>query len=499
MRDVRNRFNLPHTGRRALTVALVAALVPAALLAAPPQNEGDAASQIDKRLLQAMQRDLGLDAQKAADYVQVERSATARVPEARRQLGAAYAGSWIEHGKDGRFRLVVASTNAEGAAKARAIGAEARVVKRSLAQLETAKGELDRQGRQRKPNAGIHSWYIDVKTNQVVIEADYKARDAALDFAAASGIDAGAVRFEESRGVPRTTQIIGGERYNLPSGWCSIGFPVTQGATTGFATAGHCGGVGTATTGTNGIAQGNFAGSNFPGADMGWVQITNPAAWPLRNWVTNYAGGTVPIVGGAVAPVGSAVCRSGGNTGYRCGTITATNVTVNYAQGAVFGLSSSSACVGFGDSGGSFITPAGQAQGVTSGGQGLNGNDNCANNPPVTYFQPLQPLLNAYGLTLFTGGGGGGTPPTITSFVCPNYGDSGASTYRCYVTYTSATTANTTWSGASGSTYNSQGYSEFFGRCYSGQRLRLTATVSNASGSASRTSAYFYCPTGPIP
>jgi streptogrisin C len=354
-------------------------------------------------MLQAMQRDLGLDARQAARYLEVERSATARLPEARRSLGTAYAGSWIEHGKDGRFRLVIATTDAASAERARGFGAEARVFKRSLAQLESAKQELDRLGRQRKPDSGIHTWYIDLKTNQVVIEADHEARDAALDFAALSDIDAAAVRFRESRGVPQTTQIVGGERYNVPGDSCSIGFPVTRGTETGFVTAGHCGTAGTTTTGTNGVAQGTFVASNFPGADMGWVRITNTASWPLRNWVTDYAGGNVPIFGSTVVPVGSMVCRSGATTGYRCGTITATNVTVNYSQGTVFGLTSSSACAGRGDSGGSFITPAGQAQGVTSGGQfPFGGNNNCTSNPPVTFYQPLQPLLNQYGLTLFT-------------------------------------------------------------------------------------------------
>jgi streptogrisin C len=499
MHDVRHNRYLPRTRRLALAIALGAsALVPATLIAAPPPSGNDGASQIDKRMLQAMQRDLGLDARQAARYLEVERSATARLPEARRSLGTAYAGSWLEYGQDGRFRLVIATTDSASAERARGFGAEARVFKRSLAQLESVKRELDRNARQRKPNAGIHSWYIDVKTNQVVIEAEYKAREAALDFAAISEIDAAAVRFEESRGVPRTTQIVGGERYNLPGGWCSIGFPVTQGANTGFATAGHCGGVGTATTGTNGIAQGTFAGSNFPGADMGWVRITNPGAWPLRNWVTNYAGGTVPIVGSAVAPVGAAVCRSGGNTGYRCGAITATNVTVNYAQGAVFGLTSSSACVGFGDSGGSFITPAGQAQGVTSGGQfPFGGNDNCTSNPPVTFYQPLQPLLNQYGLTLFTGAPQN-TPPTISSFVCPDYNNSGSRTYVCYVSYTSGSPASVSWTGGAGNVYDSAGYSELFGRCSAGQQLRVTVTISNAGGSVSRSSS-FSCPTGPIP
>lgn len=483
----------PRHGLAAALAFSVAMIVPFAADAAPPQDPTVTAA--NKELLSAMRRDLGLDAQQATRYLDAERSAMARTPQAMKRLGAAYAGSWLEHGKDGRFRLVVAATNADAAAQARALGAETRIVKRSLAQLDAAKSQLDRIGKQRKANPGIHVWYVDVKTNQVVVEAEFKAQDAALDLVAKSGVDADAVRFKESRSRPMPTNIIGGEAYNS----CSIGFPVTRGADTGFATAGHCGTVGTATTGGNGVAQGVFDGSTFPGADSAWVRITNPGPWPLQNWVTNYAGGTVPINGSTQAPIGAAICRSGRTTGYRCGTVTANNVTVNYAVGAVFGLTSTSACVGFGDSGGAYITPAGQAQGVTSGGQFVPGtNDNCASNPPVSFHQPIVPLLNQYGLTLFTGAVGG-APPTITSFVCPNYGDSGAAQYICYMTYSSGSAASVAWTGANGVISNYAGGSEFFGRCISGQSLRITATVTNASGSVSRTSARFACPTGPIP
>ena len=117
---------------------------------------------------------------------------------------------------------------------------------------------------------------------------------------------------------------------------------------------------------------------------------------------------------------------------------------------------------------------------------------------PAIFTFPIVPLLNQYGLTLFTGATGGAVP-TITSFLCPNYGDSGAGQYICYITYTSGSSASVVWSGASGTTYNYTGGSEFFGRCTSGQSLRLTATVTNTSGSVSRTSARFACPTGPIP
>jgi S1-C subfamily serine protease len=499
MREFR-RFN--RQSHSALAIALSAAVFASfSANAAPPQAPSTSANQsIDKALLAAMRRDLGLDTEQATRYLGAERSAMARTPAVMKRLGDRYAGSWLEADKKGDFRMVVATTDADGVAQARALGADTRLVKRSLAQLDAAKAELDRAGKQRRRDPRIHSWYVDVRTNQVVVEAEYKAQEAALDFVASTGIDAGAVRFQESQGKPvPVDDIIGGLPYLTPGSGCSIGFPVTRGADTGFATAGHCGTVGTTTSGVNGLLQGVFDGSTFPGTDMGWVRITNIGAWTLRNFVSDYAGGSVAIAGSTQAPVGAAVCRSGQTTGYRCGSITANNVTVNYPQGATFGLTRTSACVGFGDSGGSYITPAGQAQGVTSGGIiPSNASNNCGSSSPVSYHQPILPLLNQYGLSLFTGAGSG--VPTITRFNCPDYNNSGGGTYICTVQYTSATPASVVWTGGGGSTiYDDVGYSEINGICKQSQTRQLTATITNSAGSVSRTSVRFACPVGPIP
>lgn len=97
---------------------------------------------------------------------------------------------------------------------------------------------------------------------------------------------------------------------------------------------------------------------------------------------------------------------------------------------------------------------------------------------------------------LYTLGGGGGTPPTITSFLCPDYANSGGGTYWCEVDYSSPSPATISWTGGSGSGRTGK---IFRGTCSAGQVIQMKVTVSNASGSASRTSANFNCPTGPIP
>jgi streptogrisin C len=118
--------------------------------------------------------------------------------------------------------------------------------------------------------------------------------------------------------------------------------------------------------------------------------------------VYNYANANVLVQGSNVAGIGASICRSGNTTGWRCGTLQATNITVNYSDGPVYGLSKTSACANPGDSGGSVIS-GNQAQGVTSGIAG-----GCDSSAPQTFFQPINPILSAYGLTLVTSGGGSG-------------------------------------------------------------------------------------------
>jgi subtilisin family serine protease len=128
-----------------------------------------------------------------------------------------------------------------------------------------------------------------------------------------------------------------------------------------------------------------------------------------------------------------------------------------------------------------------------------------ATNPTATPAQVTTALINAStqnvvtdaragspNRLLFTlGGGGGGTPPTITSFLCPDYANSGSGMYFCEVTYSSATPATVRWPNGSGGL-------SYFGRCSRGSRPTVTVTVTNASGSVS-SSRTFNCPTNPIP
>ena len=107
------------------------------------------------------------------------------------------------------------------------------------------------------------------------------------------------------------------------------------------------------------------------------------------------AGGAVAVKGSTQAAVGATVCRSGSTTGWHCGQIQGFNSTVRYAEGSVSGLIRTNVCAEPGDSGGSLLA-GNQAQGVTSGGSG-----DCTSGG-TTYFQPVNEILQTYGLRLLT-------------------------------------------------------------------------------------------------
>ncbi len=403
----------------ALTVSTLA-LAASAMFAAPQANAaaGQSDAEIPAEMRFAMQRDLGIMPGQIPQYLRAEKRMPDTERKARSALGARYAGTWLERNRYGEYVLVVAVAGAQGAGKAATLGVQVRVVAHSLAQLQSTQTRLDgvvgtlrASGKGRKVDPSIHSWHVDPISNRVVVTTDRGARGAALDFVAASGADARTVRFVESDARPRPAQqatfdVRGGDIYNVPGSWCSIGFAVTLGTENGFVTAGHCGTNNTPVTNAAGQSLGYFFDSVFPGSDFAVVHNTNPLGIP-RPWVNAYAfGGNLNVRGATPAALNAAVCRSGARTGAHCGTLLATGVTVNYSVGPVFNLSTTTACVGGGDSGGSFATPEGQAQGVASGGNFYSGsNDNCATPLPPgsvsSFYQPLQPILANYpGLTL---------------------------------------------------------------------------------------------------
>ncbi|MDR7279087.1 ricin-type beta-trefoil lectin domain protein [Catenuloplanes atrovinosus] len=367
--------------------ALLSLILGGGLLVTPPTPASAAGPDLAPGQIEAMQRDLGLTGAELAERLITEAVAPPIERRLESTLGSAYAGTWIA--ADGRT-VMAGITDPARAATVRAAGATPKVVGRSLTTLNGLAATLDR----RAASAGnrVHSWYVDPVTNTVTVQAADPA--AATAFARGAGLPPDAVTARAAEAYRPVYDIRGGDQYVINNSvLCSVGFAVAG----GFVTAGHCGGVG-ATTSGSGVAQGTFRGSSFPGDDLAWVQTNGN--WVPQPWVNNYGGGVATVAGSTEAAVGASVCRSGRTTGWRCGTITAKNVTVNYSGQIVNGLVSSSACAQPGDSGGSFLS-GNQAQGVTSGAGG-----DCASGG-TTVYQPVNEILSRYGLSLTTTGGSG--------------------------------------------------------------------------------------------
>ena len=366
-----------------------------------------ASAQIAPAARDAMKRDLGMTDAQVSKYLDVERLAESQGLQFAKAQGAGFAGSWIERMPDGDYRFVVATTSAPP--QKIPVGVAFRKASHSLAQLDAAKAELDKV-RASAP-AGVYGWGVDVRNNSVNVDVAPGAQKAAIDFVAASSADARTIRFSTMASAPKPlATFYGGSEYLSHSGgsyyYCSVGFNVTKGSTgqQGYATAGHCGNAGdTVHTLVNrrtvSASIGSFQASSYPNqGDGAWVALTG--SHTLVAAVDGYNQADVPVQGSTVAAIGAAVCRSGRTTGFKCGTIEAYNQTVQYPDVSVSGLTRVKVCAEGGDSGGSFITGAGQAQGVLSGG-----NYSCKGKQAslaTSYFQPIGQILQNYGLTLMT-------------------------------------------------------------------------------------------------
>ena len=235
------------------------------------------------------------------------------------------------------------------------------------------------------------AWGVDTRTHQVVITVDSsvkstrlaRVRSAVQRFGATARLQtvAGTFRVDISGG-----DAIYGSRYR-----CSLGFNVIKGTAHYFLTAGHCGKAEAKwwTSSSHSTFLGNTVSATFPGQDYALVQY-DPS-------YTNYPGtaGSQDITHSANAFVGEAVTRRGSTTGVHTGKVTALNVTVHYAGGGtVRGLIQTTVCAEPGDSGGPLYDGT-AALGLTSGGSG-----DCKSGG-TTFFQPVIPALNAYGVQVY--------------------------------------------------------------------------------------------------
>jgi streptogrisin D len=283
-------------------------------------------------------------------------------------------------------KLVVNVTDDAAAKQVEAAGAEAKVVKHTMAQLNSVKDSLT------KMDVVGTSRAVDVKTNKVVLTADKTVKGeklAALNKQVKA--QGGMVEMKRSAGK-FTTKIAGGDAIHGDGGRCSLGFNVTLDGQPAFLTAGHCTtAIASWSESEGGPVIAESGDGEFPGADYGIATYTGDTEHP--NEVNLYDGGTQAIAAAAEAEVGQQVTRSGSTTQVHDGTVNAVDASVTYPEGTVNGLIQTDVCAEPGDSGGSLFA-GDQALGMTSGGSG-----DCSSGGE-TFFQPVTTALEATGAQL---------------------------------------------------------------------------------------------------
>jgi len=300
-----------------------------------------------------------------------------------RALGAQGAGAYL----DSSGRLTVNVLGGEAAAQVRAAGATPRLVTRTSASLQRVQAALDTAG---TAPVGA-SWGVDLASNTVLVSVPAGAGAAFVAKARSFGP---AVRVERTPAV-HTQAFYGGQAIYHGGSRCSAGFNTRSGSGRNYVlTAGHCTDLGGNWTTSSGQTIGPVAASSFPGNDYGAIRISNPAALDPRGGVL-HNGAFRDITGAGRVPVGSSACKTGSTTGTTCGTVQAYNVTVNYAEGTVSGLTRTNICTQPGDSGGALYAGS-LAQGITSGGT-VGG---CSQAGFRSFFQPVGEALSTFGLTL---------------------------------------------------------------------------------------------------
>ncbi|MET7641611.1 S1 family peptidase [Streptomyces sp. NPDC005438] len=283
-------------------------------------------------------------------------------------------------------KLVVNVVDKDAADKVTSMGAEAKMVKHTLAQLNTVKDSLTKNDVVGTARA------VDVKTNKVVVTADSTVKGKKLaNLKKQVKAQDGKVVLKQTEGK-FTTKIAGGDAIWGDGGRCSLGFNVTLDGKPAFLTAGHCTTAISSWSDSDGgepIAE--SGDGEFPGSDWGIATYTGDTDHPSE--VNLYDGGTQEISGAGEATVGQTVTRSGSTTQVHDGEVLALDASVSYPEGTVDGLIHTDVCAEPGDSGGSLFADD-QALGMTSGGSG-----DCSGGGE-TYFMPVGPALDASGATL---------------------------------------------------------------------------------------------------
>lgn len=345
-----------------------------------------------------MKRNLGLNTEQATARVARDMHATNIIQEVRILVGDSFTGGWIDADV-----LHIGITDQALADKVTAASATPIVMANSLSKLEKAKADLDKAFINQAnvtasgTSSGIASYFVDIAANKVIIEALADSHGHAKGLASQVRLAASEFQVQTVKIIPTTVSTVqGGDEYRINKRFgCSISFAVTV----GFISAGHYGKAGSSAIIKSGKALGTFSSFTFSGnADMAYIKTI--AGTVLKGYINGYGhGSSLPVSGSSKAAIRASICRSGATSQVHYGIVISKNTTIHYKEGPVLGLTGASVCATPGDLGGSFYSGS-QAQGVTSG---TNSGGSCSDRGKgTTYFQPINKILQTYGLHLVT-------------------------------------------------------------------------------------------------
>ncbi|GAB3157936.1 S1 family peptidase [Amycolatopsis stemonae] len=359
----------PHPlARFATTLAVAAAAAGFLSVPAGAATVEGYSPEVQADVVASLMADAGIGESAAVALLQTQAAGVETLHRVTGALGTRAADGYL----DAAAKPVVNVLDQAAADQVTAAGGQARLVKNSSAALAGAQHAL-----QALPAVAHTAIGLDPKTNQVVLTvADAaKGTDALLTAAASLG---DRVRVERVAGEMHTA-IYNGEAITGGGVRCSVGFNTQRGGQNYIVDAGHC---------TRAVSTWNVGpsqGSSFPGNDYGLIRNTTGSA---PGAVTLWNGSTQRISSAGTATVGQRISKSGSTTHLTSGSVTRTNVTVNYAEGSVSQLIQTDALVNPGDSGGCLFAGS-VGLGITSGkGSG------------TSFFQPVGEALSAYGVSL---------------------------------------------------------------------------------------------------
>jgi streptogrisin D len=354
--------------RSATTLAAAAAVAGFLTSPATAVTIDGYAPDVQRDAVASLAADAGISESAAVTFLRTQAASVETLHQVTAELGARTVDGYL----DAAAKPVVNVLDQAAADRVAAAGAQARLVKHSSAALAGAQDAL-----QALPSVAHTSIGLDPKTNQVVLTVADAARGTDALLKAASGLG-DRVRVERVAGEMHAA-IYNGEAITGGGTRCSAGFNTNRGGVNYIVDAGHC---------TRAVSTWNVGpsqGSSFPGNDYGLIRNNTGSA---PGAVTLWNGSTQRISSAGTATVGQRISKSGSTTHLTSGSVTRTNVTVNYAEGSVSQLIQTNALVNPGDSGGCLFAGS-VGLGITSGkGTG------------TSFFQPVGEALSAYGVSL---------------------------------------------------------------------------------------------------